>query len=476
MKRRSFLWSTGVGALAGCAGLRNGKPPAERPNILFAISDDQSWAHTGAMGDPVVKTPTFDRVAGQGVLFRHAFCSSPSCTPSRGATLTGQDFWRLEEGADLWSTLPAKFAVYPELLAEAGYHVGHTRKGWGPGKLEPGGRSVNPAGPGHRDFSRFLDTVSEGSPFCFWFGSVDPHRPYKKGSGAASGKDPDAVVVPPFLPDTPEVRNDILDYYVEVERFDREVGEMLALIEARDQLENTLVVITSDNGMPFPRAKTNLYDYGCRMPLAICWPEAVPGGRVVDDFVSHTDFAPTFLEAAGLEPLPEMTGSSLLDILTSGKSGRIERSRDAAFFGRERHCFLGKEGIGYPCRAIRTHKYLYIRNFDPDRWPAGPAPVYRDIDSSPTKTLVVDRRDEAAIREFFNLAAGKRPAEELYNVEKDPGQIRNLATDPAHADDRKRLATRLEAYLRKTGDPRITGRGDRFDQYPYYGNKTAKPG
>ena len=230
----------------------------DRPNIVFAISDDQSHAHTGASGDTVVRTPAFDRLAADGVLFAHAFCSSPSCTPSRGAILTGQECYRLEEGVNLWSSLPSKLRTYPDLLEEAGYHVGYTRKGWAPGRLEPGGRTRNPAGPRYDSFAAFRDAAPEGAPFCFWFGSSDPHRPYEKGSGLASGLRADDVSVPPFLPDVPEVRNDILDYYFEIERFDRELGEILSLLEERGELENTLVIATSDKGMPFHRAKADL--------------------------------------------------------------------------------------------------------------------------------------------------------------------------------------------------------------------------
>ena len=225
---------------------------------MFAISDDQSHAHAGASGNPVVRTPAFDRLAADGVLFAHAFCSSPSCTPSRGAILTGQECYRLEAGVNLWSSLPSKFRAYPDLLEEAGYHAGYTRKGWAPGRLEPGGRTRNPAGPRYDSFAAFRDAAPESAPFCFWFGSSDPYRPYEKGSGLASGLRADDVSGPPFLPDVPEVRNDILDYYFEIERFDRELGKILSLLEERGELENTLVIATSGNGMPFHLAKADL--------------------------------------------------------------------------------------------------------------------------------------------------------------------------------------------------------------------------
>ena len=232
-----------------------------RPNILFCIADDASWSSFSANGDTVCKTPNFDRVAKEGVRFNFAFCASPSCTPSRGAILTGQAIHRLESGANLWSTLPAKFQTYPDILEHAGYTVGFTRKGWGPG--QNGERPRNPAGPDFKSFDAFLKTVPAGKPFCFWFGSHDPHLPvHAKGDGIKEGLKPADVKVPAFLPDFPEVRSDILDYYTRVQRFDRDVGECLKLLEESGRAGNTIVVITSDNGMPFPRGKANLYDSG----------------------------------------------------------------------------------------------------------------------------------------------------------------------------------------------------------------------
>jgi len=182
----------------------------ERPNILFLISDDQSWLHTGAAGCKAVKTPNFDRVAAQGVLFTHAFTSSPGCAPSRGAILSGQPFWRLREGAVQRSSFPGSIRVYPEILEAAGYHVGLQGKGWGPGTARQ--RKHNPAGKAYRNVAEFLAGAPADKPFCFWFGSTDPHRPYEAGSGLKTGKKFDDAVVPAFLPDVPEVRGDLLDY------------------------------------------------------------------------------------------------------------------------------------------------------------------------------------------------------------------------------------------------------------------------
>jgi len=422
--------------------------PPQRVNILFIISDDQSWLHTGVTGCKAVKTPNFDRVASQGVLFTHAFAGSPGCAPSRGTILSGQAFWRLREGAVQRSSFPGSIRVYPEILEAAGYHVGLQGKGWGPGTVR--GRKNNPAGKTYPSFEKFLASVPSDKPFCFWFGSLNPHRPYKPGSG----KKLEDAVVPSFLPDVPEVRNDLLDYYTEIDQFDRETGRVLDALERSGKAANTLVFVTSDNGMPFPRSKTNLYDYGVRMPLAVRWPARVKGGRVVTDFVSLADCGPTILCAAGLAPLPEMTARSFLDVLLSDKSGRVDPSRDHVTFGRERH------GFSWPCRALRNDRYLYIRNFAPDRLDGLVA------DGSPSKSFLIEHADDPQYRRFYQLAFGPRPAEELYDVRNDPDQIRNLAGQPEHAAALKQMREALESELKRTADPRILGRGKEFDDFP----------
>jgi uncharacterized sulfatase len=485
MHRRDLLKAAGAAAAVGALGggmlalgqgptILKAPRPDDRPNILFYLGDDWGWPHTGALGDKVVRTPTFDRVAREGVLFPQACCASPSCTPSRGSILTGQMFYRLEEGGNLWSTLPKKFQVYPDLLEAAGYHVGLMRKGWGPGDAKATGWPRNPAGPIYKSFEAFHASIPDGKPFSFWFGSNDPHRGYENGAAAAAGLKPDNVCVPPWLPDVPEVRADILDYYFECERCDRNVGEMMALLEKAGKLENTLIVMTGDNGWPFPRGKTNLYDCGVRQPLAVRWPARVKGGRTVDDFINLSDLAPTFLEAAGLKPLPEMTARSFLDVLASGKSGRVDPARDRVVVGRERHHGGARPGcLGYPMRAMRTRDYLYIRNFIPDRWPAGDPPGYADCDGGPTKTYMIDHREDPKVAPLYELSFGKRPAEELYDCRTDPHQMKNLAADAAHADARKKIAADLEKYLTDTKDPRILGSA-KFDEYPYTGSAKEK--
>jgi arylsulfatase A-like enzyme len=282
---------------------------------------------------------------------------------------------------------------------------------------------------------------------------------------------PEGVRVPRFLPDTEEVRQDLLDYYFEVQRFDRDLGLLLEALERAGELDHTIVVVTSDNGMPFPRAKATVYDGGARVPLAIRWPGIAGAGRQIDALVSLTDLAPTVLEGAGLKPLEAMTGRSLLPLLR----GQPQPGRDRVFVERERHANVRRGDLSYPVRAIRTKDYLYIRNFRPDRWPAGDPELYvavgpfGDIDGGPTKSVLLDRRDDPAIAPLFHLATAKRPAEELYDLKRDPEQVDNVAGRPQYRDAQRRLRAELDAWLRETGDPRMTDDDDRWDRFPYFG-------
>jgi uncharacterized sulfatase len=479
--------------MVGASGLIVGARQERRPNVLFAIADDWLGGHSSIAGDRLVRTPTFDSIAKRGVLFRQAYCCSPSCTPSRAGILTGQWHWRLREGASLYGPLSSTIPVTPELLAAEGYHVGFTRKGWSPGDPALGGRKQNPAGPVFPDFKQFLSARKPGQPFHFWFGSTDPHRLYDWESGVRAGYRPDLVQVPPYLPDTEIVRKDICDYYLEVERFDREVGGLLETLDRAGELDNTLVLMTADNGWPFPRAKANVYEAGTHIPLAVCWGSRLPAGRMVDDFVSLTDVAPTILEAAGLGPAPGMTARSLMDLLRSPRQGRIDPRRDRVLTGMERHVPCRGPGVdGYPTRALRNASFHYIRNFRPERWPsgnptgleeAGATPFPRavlekdtfvtlgDIDAGPTKAELIFGRGSATGARLFDLAAGRRPPRELYDVRTDPYQLRNLAGEPAHRATLDAMDRQLMAELAASGDPRALGGGDEFDRYPWSGMK-----
>ena len=514
--RRTFMKHL-AGLTAGVSGILSlpGQTHAQtskRPNILFAIADDQSWAHTGANGSRIVNTPHFDRIARQGALFENAFCAAPQCSPSRAAILTGRNIWQLEEAGTHGSYFPKKFTVFTDQLQKDGYFIGYTGKPWAPGNWQDAGWSRNPVGPEYNDrhlkppftgindndyagnFENFLSKKPKDSPFFFWFGCKEPHRSYEPGSGLETGKKLQDVQVPSFLPNQDYIKSDILDYAVEIDWFDQHLGRMIDLLESSGELDNTLIVVTSDNGMPFPRAKANMYEYGTHMPLAMCWRDHIPGNRKIKDMVSFIDFAPTFLEIAGLDVPEEMSGSSFLYILTSEKQGQIDPERDHVLTGRERHTHARPDNLGYPCRSIRTHQYLYIHNFKPERWPAGNPPPqdskldtdtsdlkpigkgYNDIDGSPSKDFVIEHQHEPGVAHYFELACEKRPGEELYDIVNDPGCIVNLADEPEFQPIRQDLRTKLDKALAEQGDPRLYGNGDIFESYPRFGRMRNFPG
>lgn len=459
-----------------------GTAAAEPPNILFAMADDWSYPHASAYGAPEVDTPAFDRIAKNGLLFHNAFTAAPQCSPNRAAILTGRHIWTLEEAGTHNSYFPTKFAVFPDLLEAAGYHIGYTGKGWGPGAWKDAGWSRNPAGPEYNEralddvpaggirgtdyagnFEAFLDARPDDAPFFFWYGASEPHRSYEQGSGIRAGKDPSRVEVPGFLPDTPEIRSDMLDYFVEIEWFDTHLGRMIAALETAGALDNTIVIATGDNGMPFPGAKANLREHGTHAPLAIQWPARISPDQSTCALVSFIDFAPTFLTASGISTHPQMMGRSILHLFDDPNA----RHREFVLTGRERHSHARFDNLGYPARAIRTSDYLYIRNFAPDRWPAGQPGDYYDIDACPTKTFLMEHRD--AYPELFARSFGKRPAEELFDVSKDPACLTNLVTEPTHAAAQYRLRVMLDTALRAQNDPRLLGYGDIFESYPRFG-------
>lgn len=482
LSRRSLL-SLPAAAVAACTR------PAPRPNILFVISDDQSFPHAGVYGARGLKTPAFDRIAREGVQFNNSFCASPSCTPSRSAILTGRHQWQLDQAGALYGTIPPKYPLLTHLLQDAGYHAGFTGKGWGPGDWQAAGLARHPNGtmynqrrhasvrPGldPRDyaanFQDFLDARPAGAPFFFWLGATEPHRVYHRGAGRETGHSLDEVIVPPYWPDHDEIRSDILDYYSEIEWYDQQLARTLEILEKSGELDNTLIAVTSDNGMPFPRAKVSLYEAGIHMPLAIRWGARIRPGRTIDDFVQHIDFAPTFLAAAGL-PIPDgVSGRSLIPLLDDTRSGRLDPSRDCALAGMERHVMARPDGATYPMRALRTRDYLYIRNFAPDRWPTGGEflssnrTTHGDVDAAPIRDFMLDPANREKYPGQFELCFGRRPAEELYHLPSDPHQLNNLALQdhPELAPHRQRL----ETELKRSGDPRIEGR-DPWQNYIYY--------
>lgn len=467
------------------------KPAAPRvPNILFAIADD--WGvHAGAYGTKWVKTPAFDRVAREGLLFHRAYTPNAKCAPSRACILTGRNSWQLKEAANHICYFPQEFKGWGEALAEHGWSVGHTTKGWGPGSAvgadgKPrqmtgkafNARRADPPTPEvsgcdyAANFADFLNEAPEGKPWCFWYGAIEPHRGYEFGSGVAKGgkKLSDIDRVPAYWPDNDTVRNDMLDYAYEVEHFDRHLGRMLEELEERGLLANTLVVVTSDHAMPFPRVKGNAYEFANHVPLAVMWPGAiVKPGRAVEDFVSFVDLAPTLIEAAGLTwrqtGMAPPAGRSLAGIFREEKP---EVARDHVLIGKERTDIGRPQDAGYPTRGIVQDGWMYLRHYEPDRWPAGnPETGYLDCDAGATKSFILEARRRDPADKTWALCFGPRAPEELYDLKKDPDCLRNLAGSPEAAAMQSSLSGRMNAELSAQGDPRQSGNGAVFDQYEH---------
>ncbi|SFB31718.1 sulfatase family protein [Algoriphagus aquimarinus] len=470
--------------------------PAKRPNILFAIMDDASFPHMGAYGTKWVNTPAFDYVAKEGLLFMNAYTPNAKCAPSRAAILTGRNSWQLEEAANHSPDFPAKFTTFMEQLISSGYHGGFTAKGWAPGNPgEVGGKPRELTGPAYnkfkmeaptpqissndyaKNFADFLNSKEEDEPFVFWYGSTEPHRAYEFQSGLTKGnkKLGDIDEVPPFWPDTDSVRADMLDYAYEIEYFDQHLQKMIDELERRGELSNTIIVVTADNGMPFPRIKGQEYEYSNHLPLAVMWQEGITkSGRVIEDFISFIDFTPTFLEAAQVPTdsvkMAAITGRSFMDIFKSENSGQVDPVRNHVLIGKERHDVGRPDDQGYPIRGIVTTDYVYLHNFETDRWPAGnPETGYLNTDGSPTKTQILNDRRANKTSKNWDLAFGKRQTEELFKRISDPFAMQNLAIHPEYQVIKEQLKERLFQELKQQKDPRMFGKGYIFDEYPYSG-------
>ena len=511
----------------------------ERPNILVVFADD--WGrYTSAYGrlepgslNDVVQTPHFDRLAASGVLMTHAFVSSPSCTPCRSALLSGQHFYRTGRGAILLGAQwDPQIPAFPLLLETSGYHIGYTGKVWGPGSPAnaPFGAqrtAVKPAPGQFNNFSEFLNAATDPEaakqqllnevagnfrtflssrpaekPFLYWWGPTNTHRSWIPGSGKRFWNiNPDSLQgkLPRHFPDVPEVREDVADYLGEVQAFDAGLGALLRALDESGQRENTMVIVSGDHGIPgMPAGKCNLYDLGTRVSLAVAWPAQIPGQRIIDDFVSLPDLAPTILEAASLTPPAVMTGKSLLPLLRSSANGQLDPTRDHVVIGRERHVARARTDLlPYPQRALRTRDFLYIRNFAPERWPMGVAPgfglppgpmpphdqlesntfaAFADMDASPTRTWLIEQAlNSTEYHPWFEHAFAQRPAEELYDLKSDPDQWINLAADPNFTPVREKLSQRLMQILTTTGDPRVTTQPAAFDLPPFSSDPEQEP-
>ncbi len=443
--QHSALAMTGA-ALAGVGNAWSGTQTDSPPNILWLIGDDVGPQEFGCYGHPTIRTPNIDRLSRQGLRFSQAYVTTSSCSPSRSCLFTGK--YPHSTGAEnLHDPLPADQKILPELLRPRGYYSGNVAKcHLGAAAAAKFDRVLGKVD----DWKQFLTERPKDRPFFLSVGFFDAHRNFDRGC-VDPPHDPQDVIVPPFLPDAPEVREDLAAFYDETCRMDSVIGEIVQELESQGVLDNTLILFYGDNGMPFPRAKTTLYDSGILTPLVVHWPSRIAAGSVHHGLTSLVDLAPTMLECAGV-PIPaDVQGKSLLpQFLDPGIAGREYIFAEKNWHDLDDHS-----------RAVCDGRFKYIRNAFPER----PLPTAADCINSPTFRTMQAMRDAGTLsKEQMLLFRSRRNAEELYDLEYDCNEFRSLVDDPAYRSVLERLRGELDRWIEETNDvPPSKSYPDEFD-------------
>jgi arylsulfatase A-like enzyme len=408
------------------------------PNMVIILADDVGWNDMGAYGHAHIRTPNLDAMANDGLRLDNAFLTCSSCSPSRCSIMTGR-FPHSTGAAELHEALPADQIVFAGLLKKAGYYTAAAGK-WHLGKAAEVNfdKIVGGGASGCAQWETVLRERPLDKPFFCWFASFDAHRGYAQNTIPQPHTADDAVV-PPFLPDEPATRNDLADYYDEITRLDSYVGKVFGVLREQQVADNTLVIFLSDNGRPFPRCKTTVYDSGVKTPFIVRWPKQVKPGGTSTSLVSSVDIAPTLLELAGVELPSTLQGKSFAKILADPQ----HTTQHAVFAEHNWHDYQAHE------RSVRTADHLYIRNALPQLTGSPPADAVR----SPTYHVM--QQLEAAGKlppEQRGCFIAPRPAEELYDVQRDPHQLSNLADDPKYAAVLSDMQQRLDAWKKRTDD------------------------
>jgi arylsulfatase A-like enzyme len=410
-----------------------------RPNLIIILGDDIGRNDLAPYGHPTIRTPNLDRMAKTGLLFERAFLTISSCSPARCSILTGR-YPHSAGATDAHDHLLPDQVSAAERLRAAGYYTESVGK-WhlGEDAVRRFDRVIRDNGPSGADhWIEALRDRPKNKPFFFWLASNDAHRPYRRIPEYAPYKVRE-IVVPPFLPDLTEVRIDLGTYYEEITRLDDFVGRVLNELDRQGVATSTFVLFLSDDGRPFPRCKTTLYDSGINTPFIVRFPARVKGGGRSLSLVSVIDVAPTLLELAGLKAPQTMQGRSLVPILKDPAA----TIRDRVFAEQNWHDYAARK------RAVRTGRYKYIRNFYPDLPGTPPVDGVRCLTFQAMRRL----RDQHRLAEDqMNCFTAPRPAEELYDVEADPNELRNIAARPEHAPALEALRRSLLAWQRETDD------------------------
>ncbi len=430
---------------------------ADRPNVLFILSDDHSYPYLSCYGDTNVRTPNLDRLASEGAKFRRFFTSAPQCVPSRAAYLSGRSpvAARITRFS---SPLPRDVITFPEVLKkEAGYYVGVVGRSYhldGSGITGAGELSSFLVDGGYKTFKDRFDVVEHGSdelaikqtaaflegrpkerPFCLWVNFSDPHHAWN--APASFRPDPASLKLPGHVPDLPAVREQYADYCAEVNRVDASLGRLLALLESAGLTKDTLVIFAGDNGQALPHGKGSLYDPGCNVPFLVRWPGVVAPGGDSSALLSGEDVGPTVLAAAGLKAAPGMTGISFLPLL----KGEVAKVRDHVFTERGPHgsapVKVGMANSGYDLsRAVRSDRYKAIYNCTP--WlPYSPVDSAGDPAWKSIQELHAKGGLSAGLAATYFTTP--RPVYEFYDLEKDPSELENLSGRPEVAEAERAL-------------------------------------
>ena len=471
-----------LAAWAACGKMRTGQSVPRR-NFVIIIADDMAWDDCGAFGNRGIRTPNIDRLAREGMRFEHAFVTASSCSPSRSSLITGR-YPHSTDAEQLHWPLPAEQVTFVERLRVAGYWTAAVGK-WHLGEavkdrfdlVREASRASYQMQPGSltmmaRDDSgaaEWIPTLRErprDRPFFLWLAAADPHRDYREGIIPQPHR-PEDTVVPPYLPDAPAVRRELALYYDEIARLDDFVGKVLAELAHQSVTDNTLVLFLSDNGRPFPRAKTTLYDSGIRTPVIARWPAMIRAGTVAQGLVSTVDVAPTILELARVPSLATIQGRSFVSMLKDPEA----RIRDAVYAEKNWHDYEDR------ARAVRTERFKYIRNDYTDLALTPSADAWRSPTADEIRRLRADGKLKPEQAEIFRIP---RPAEELYDTQADPHELRNLAGDPKYAETLERLRQKLAQWQKETNDRKPSARTpDEFDREtgkPLPGRAPTRPG
>jgi arylsulfatase A-like enzyme len=423
---------------------------AKQPNFIVFIADDAAWNDCGPYGNDFIKTPNINKLAEEGLVFNNAFLTTSSCSPSRCSILTGR--YPHSTGApELHMPLPANQVLFAGELQKTGYYTAVAGKYHiGPKRAEFD--SIYGGSPsGCENWVRALKNRPKDKPFFLWLAALDPHRAYQPNT-IPEPHNPDDVIVPPYLPDNDSTRKDLALYYDEISRMDSFIGDVMEELKKQGEDENTLVIYMTDNGRPFPRCKTRLYDSGIKTPFVVRWPGKIETGRT-DALVSSIDIAPTFCELAGAEISETFQGVSFVPVLKNTSA----ETRDYIAGEHNWHDYQAHE------RAIRNTRFLYIRNAYPQLNASPPADAVRSI----TYQKMIELFEAGELNEKqLDCFVAPRPAEELYDVVKDPYHFNNLAENADYSNELAEMRFLLDSWTEEFNDTIPENpTSDKFDRW-----------